>query len=208
MDGKKYRSKNKLTAGQTDGRTNGKTSFIHSFIHSLIHSFTHSRTRSFTYSPRSFTCILFLTQSTNYDSTRLTNEIVYQCIKLQERLYFILVSLFIHSEPYIMIFPPEVLSQLPVSKTLLSSWIEFVLRTCRGFIICCCFLFLGYLGLYQLPDLHQCPAHKEREDDPLHRTEGNCGWRNTHEEMKSQERQVTQGVTHKDEVRCCEVLEV
>ena len=89
-----------------------------------------------------------------------------------------------------MIFPPEVLLQLPVSS------------------ICCCFLFLGYLGLYQLPDLHQCPAHKEREYDPLHRTEGNSGRRSTHDEMKSQERQVTQGVTHKDEVRCGEVLEV
>ena len=118
------------------------------------------------------------------------------------------VSLFIHSEPYIMIFPPEVLSQLPVSKTLLFSWKNCVLRTCRGFSFCCCFLFLGYLGLYQLPDFHQCPAHKERKDDPLHFTERNSGRRNTHDEMKSQERQITQGVTHKDEVRCFEVLEV
>ena len=86
------------------------------------------------------------------------------------------------------IFSPEVLSQLPVSKPLLFSWTDCVLRTCRGFSICCCFLFLGYLGLYQLPGLHQDPAHKECKDDPLHLTERNSGRRNTHDKMKSQER--------------------
>ena len=103
------------------------------------------------------------------------------------------------------IFSPEVLSQLPVSRPLLFSWMDYVLRTCRGFSIYC---WLGYLGLYQLSELHQDPAHKEYKDDPLHFTERNSGRRNTHDKMKSQKRQVTQDVTHKDEIRCGEVLEI